>query len=239
MSRRTALVGNRLVLVGAVLYLLEWVAIIGAGVGVPLGATASAHDVLAGYAGHADALGWAAGWFAVVELGRVLLMVGLRSALAESERPHRLMDVAVAAMAVSVALEVVVYAVSAGASWSLAHGGSLATTRALDAVAFQTNLTVYGPIGVSLLCAGVAMWCSGLFARALSGLGLVAGLLFTVMGLALEAPRFAQAVQAISAAALIMWIWMVWTGVVTWRARPRVARPRGADDTSTYDLTTA
>lgn len=217
---RPVLAGNRLVLPGAVLYLLEWVAIIAAGVGVPLGAGTSAHEVTAAYAGHADALGWAAGWFGVVLIGRVLLMVGLRSALAASGRSQPLMDMAVITMAVSVALEVMVYAVAEGASWSLDYGGSLATTRALDAVAFQTNRTLYGPLGVSVLCAAIAMWRSGLFSRVLVGLGAIAGAVFTVIGLVLVAPRFAGAADPLSAAALLMWAWMLWTGAVAWRARP-------------------
>lgn len=217
--RSTDLAGNRLVLTGAVLYLLEWVAIVAASVGVPLGATASTHDVTSAYAGHTEALGWAAGWFSVVLLGRVLLMVGLRSALSRSGRGHPLMDAAVAAMAVSVTLEIVVYAVTAGASWSLTHGGSLATTRALDAVAFQANETIYGPLGVSVLCAAVAMWRSGLFSQVLSGFGVVSGAAFTIMGIAFVAPRFAGIAGALSAAALPLWIWMIWTGVVAWRAR--------------------
>jgi hypothetical protein len=235
---RPALAGNRLVLAGAVLYLLEWVAIIVAAVGVPLGATASAHDLAAAYAGHSDALGWAAGWFCVVELGRVLLMLGLRSALAATGRTHPLMDLAVIAMAVSVALEIVVYAVAAGASWSLDNGGSLATTRALDAVAFQTNMTLYGPAGVSVLCAALAMWRSGAFSRALAGLGAVGGSLLIVIGLALVAPRFSGAADAFSSAALLMWVWMLWTGVVVWRARPRADQATGRNP-SLDDLTIA
>jgi hypothetical protein len=214
-----SLAGNRLVLIGAVLHLLEWVAIMVGGVGVPLGAAATDHDLSNAYAGHADALAWAVGWFCVVELGRVILMVGLRSALAEPGRDNTLMDVAVVAMAVSVALEVVVYAVAAGAAWALDQGGSLATTRALDASAFITNQTLYGPLGVSVLCAAIAMWRSGLFARALCALGVLGGSVFTVLALGLVGPRFTGIADAASAAALPMWIWMVWTGVVVWRAR--------------------
>src|SRR5690348_12236251 len=88
----TPLVGNRLVLTGAVLYLLEWVAIIAAGVSVPVGATAGAHDVISAYAGHADAIGWSAGWFCVVEVGRLLVMVGLRAALPDAGRLRPLLD---------------------------------------------------------------------------------------------------------------------------------------------------
>jgi hypothetical protein len=234
-----------MVLTGAVLCLLEWVAIIGAGVSTPLGADATPHDLAIGYAGHADALGWAAGWFCVVLLGRVLLMAGLRSALHRPGHADGLMDVAVVAMAVSVALEVLVYGVVAAAGWSLAHGGSLTTVGSLDAVAFEVNRTLYGPMGVSVLCAGLAMWRSGSFGRVLSALALVVGAAFSILGLAFGAPRFAGAADALSAAALPWWVWMIRTGVVVWRAdRFRagsdadVARPVGSGD-STEDLALA
>ena len=227
----TPVTGNRLVLAGAVLYLLEWVAIIAAGVSIPVGATASAHDVTAAYAGHANAIGWAAGWFCVVEIGRILVMIGLRAALQESRRLRPVLDVAVIAMAVSVALEIVVYAVAAGAAWSLDRGGSADVVRALDAVSYQLNETIYGPLGVAMLCAGWVMWKSGAFNRALAILALVAGALFVLLGLAFVAPRFSGVAQGLGAGAILMWIWMVWTGVVLWRARPR-AESTTADDPS-------
>lgn len=218
---KTRLVGDRLVLVGSVLYLLEWVGIIAGHVGAPLGAGASAGAVHQAYAGSADAFGWAAGWFSVVLLGRVVLMVGVRSALVDSGRRDVLMDVAVLAMTVSVAVEVAVYAVVAGAAWYLDAGGGLATTRALDAVAYQSNEMLWGPAGVSLLCAGAAMWRSALFPRVLAGLALVAGGLLGVVGLALVAPRFADLANGLTSGALLFWVWMLWTGVLAWRATPR------------------
>jgi hypothetical protein len=216
----TPVAGNRLVLTGAVLYLLEWVAIIAAGVSIPVGASASAHDVISAYAGHANAIGWAAGWFCVVEVGRILVMVGLRAALRDVGRLRPLLDVAVVAMAVSVALEIVVYAVAAGGAWSLDNGGSSDVVRVLDAASYQLNQTIYGPLGVAMLCAGWVMWKSGAFNRVLPVLALVAGTLFTLLGLVFVAPRFSGVAQALSAGAILMWIWMVWTGVVLWRARP-------------------
>ena len=225
----TPVTGNRLVLAGAMLYLLEWVAIIAAGVSIPIGATASSHDIIAAYAGHADALGWSAGWFCVVEVGRILVMVGLRAALPDSRPLRPLLDVAVIAMAVSVALEIVVYAVAAGAAWSLGNGGSSDVARALDAVSYQLNETIYGPLGVAMLCAGWVMWKSGAFNRVLALLALVAGALFTLLGLAFVAPRFSSVAQGLGAGAILMWIWMVWTGVVLWRARPRGASTSAED----------
>lgn len=223
---KAPLVGNRLVLAGAVLYLLEWVAIIAGHVDAPLGAGASATAVHHSYLGHADSLGWAAGWFAVVLFGRVVLMVGVRRALTDSGRRDVLADLAVVAMGISVVLEVAVYAVVAGASWSVQSGG-LGTTRSLDAVAFVLNEMVFGTLGVSVLCAGLAMWRSALFPRVLPALGVASGVAAVVASLALGAPRTADVAEGVtSVAALLFWIWMLWTGVLAWRAAPHATAAR-------------
>ena len=96
----------------------------------------------------------------------------------------------------------------------------------------MTNQTIYGPIGVAVLWAAVAMLRSGLFARSLSVLGIFAGVALTVLGLALVGPRFTGIADAVSAAALPMWVWMIWTGVVVWRAR---RGPRDGDSIPTRD----
>jgi hypothetical protein len=83
------------------------------------------------------------------------------------------------------------------------------------------------------------MWRSGLYARTLSWLALVTGGLFTVMGIALVGPRFAGAGNALSLAVLPLWIWMVWTGVAAWRARPRPADIGTEEGAFKYDRTTA
>ncbi|GCD90702.1 hypothetical protein [Nocardioides sp. LS1] len=214
---RPVLVGNRLVLVGSVLYLLEWVAIIAAGIDAPLGADASTAHVTSSYSGVATSWGWAAGWFSVVLLGRVLLVLGIRAALADSGHPQRIMDFAVAAMALSVALEVATYAVTAGGAWYLDHDGSPEVVRGLDAAAVVLNSTVFGPLGVAILCSAGAMWWSGLFPRVLCGVGLVAGVGGTLMGLAAAAPTAGSAADALGIAVPLFWIWMLWTGVLCWR----------------------
>ena len=81
------LVGNRWVLVGGIVYLLEWVAIIWAGalgVGATVTRGSSTDDLrrlLRRAPGRRAAM---AGWFAVVLLGRILVFIGLRQALADS-----------------------------------------------------------------------------------------------------------------------------------------------------------
>ena len=223
-TRPSALVGNRLVLVGAVLYLLEWVAIIAASVDAPVGASVSGATLLSTYAGHADAYAWAAGWFSVVLLGRILIMTGLRTALVRSGRPQPLMDLAVGAMAVSVVIEIVTYALVAGTAWSVGHGGSAGAVRTMDSAAFVLDEMLWGALGVSLVCAGLSMWVSGLFSRILSGLAVLGGVLGVVDALAFTAPRSSGLADAVSSgAALPFWIWMLWTGVVLWRARPAPA----------------
>ncbi len=212
------LVGNRLVLTGAVLYLLEWVAIIAGPVMVPVGAEASAREFVSGYQGNTTALAWAAGWFSVVLLGRVLMMTGLRQVLNESGRPQALMDLAVPAMLASVVVEVVVYAVTAGTAWSLENQGSMETARMLDAAAWQINQMIFGPLGMAVVCAAAAMWLSGLFPKVLCVVGLVGGAAGLLTGLAFSAPELGTASAVTSAGVPLFWIWMLWTGVLCWRA---------------------
>ena len=60
-AHRAALVGTRLALSGAVLYLLEWVAIIAIPAQAPSQPGTPAAQVLADYAGHADGLAFVGG----------------------------------------------------------------------------------------------------------------------------------------------------------------------------------
>lgn len=88
---KSQLIGNRLMLTGAVMYLLEWVAIIWTiiiGVHSTAMVGKSEADILASYQGHEKAVAAMAGWFSVVLLGRILLIVGLKVSLAASGRPH-------------------------------------------------------------------------------------------------------------------------------------------------------
>ena len=176
---RETLRGNRLVLIGTALYLLEWVAIIAAGVAVPVGPDQSASDLSSAYEGRADALGWAAGWFSVTLLGRILLIVGVRASLRDSNRPQRLMDLAVAAMAVGVSVEIATYGLAAGASWAVDEGADPADLRILDSALLALNQMLFGPTGVAVLCAGLAMLASKLFHPGLCWLGIVSGAALT------------------------------------------------------------
>lgn len=220
-AARSGLVGNRWVLVGGVVYLLEWVAIIWTGVvGVGQVATrgTATEEMLASYVGHADAVWSMAGWFAVVLLGRILVFVALRQALNDSGHRHPLLDLAVSAAAVSVALEIASYGVAAAAA-TLVSSGDEAGMAAVDAAAAGLNLMIGGGLGVAIVCATYVMWRSGLFSRAVTVLGAVCGV--AIVGAQLTvAPSLQGIFDVLYFFPLVFWVWMIWVGVVCWRRTP-------------------
>ena len=212
------LVGNRWVLVGAVLYLLEWVGIIWAGAS---GATSqvvrgtSATEVVDSYAGNGDAVYSLAGLLAVVLLGRVLIFIGLRHALVDSGWSHPLLDLAVAAAAVSVTLEIASYGLAASAV-SPADAGQDALAVLVDQAGAGLNLMIGGGLGVAILCATYVMWRSRLFSMPLNILGAVSGL--AIVGAQLTiAPSLQTLFDILYFFPLVFWVWMIWAGVVCWR----------------------
>src|SRR2546423_10727363 len=138
-STRGRLVGNRIALVGTVMYFLEWVAIVSIP-SVPtdkLGQNPAA--IVAAY-GHPKAIGVAAGWFSVVLFGRVIFALGLRDAFRGLRRERLFANIAVAAMALSVAIEVISFGMTAAAAWVADAGGNQGAVVSLDAaseVVFQ------------------------------------------------------------------------------------------------------
>ena len=221
------LVGTRWVLVGAVVYLLEWVGIIGAAAAgaesqVVRGTSASA--VMDSYAGNEDAAYTLAGLLAVVLLGRVLFFVGLRHALTESGWKHPLLDLAVAAAAVSVTLEIASYGLAAAATGPAGEGEeSLAVL--VDQAGAGLNLMIGGGLGVAIVCATYVMWRSGLFSTPLTILGAVSGV--AIIGAQLTvAPSLQTLFDILYIFPLVFWVWMIWAGVVCWRATPRAPAGR-------------
>lgn len=223
-EERSRLVGNRWVLVGGVAYLLEWVAIIWLGV-LGVGETVlrggDAADLLATYGDHPDAVWTMAGWFAVVLLGRILLFVGLRAALSDSGVRHPLLDFAVAAAAVSVTLEIGSYGLAAGAT-ATADQADEAATWAIDQAAVGLNLMIAGGLGVAIVCSAWVMGRSGLFSRWLTLLGAVSGLAIVAAQLSV-APALQALFDVLFVAPVLFWVWMIWAGVVCWRAAPVAA----------------
>jgi hypothetical protein len=220
------LVGNRLVLVGAVMYFLEWVAIVSIP-SVPtdkLGRNPAA--ILAAY-GHPKAIGLAAGWFSVVLFGRVVFAIGLRDAFRGMRRERLFANVAVAAMALSVAIEVISFGTTAAAAWVVDRGADQSAVVALDAVGEVLFQLVLGPIGISVLAASVAMILSRLFPRWLGWVGVIGGSLLVAGGVIAAgglgaSGTFHDVAGALSGVPVpIVWIWMIATAVVMFRASAR------------------
>ena len=218
---------NRMALAGFVVYMLEWVAIIGASVQVPID-PASAGNLADGYVGRTGALTFAAGWFALVLAGRIVFVAGvsqtLRSSTASARVPRWLTSTASAAMAVSVAIEVTTYAITAGIAAG-ATGTTADAARALaipNAMAWTLNLLVPVGFGISVTALTAAMWLSHCFSRALTVVGLAGGVLMWGTAL-LVVPHLASPYAAVlGLGTLLSWGWMLWTGIVLWRA-PRTA----------------
>jgi hypothetical protein len=226
------LVGNRLALVGAGIYLLEWVAILASPPPGPVGPGTSAAQIEASYAGHAGPAGFAAAWFAVVLVGRILYVAAVKASLRGSPRELPLLDLAVGAMVASVVLEITSYGMVAAAA-------RLATDRAaesvvvvgLDGAAYWIDLLIWGPIGVSVVAAGLAMLRSRAFSFWLCWLAVGAGsvgILGCLLSGASAGRSWAGVADAVTGlAALGMWVWMLSTGVVLFRRGKNVSAVTG------------
>jgi hypothetical protein len=217
-TRHANCVGNRWVLVGGVVYLLEWVAILGTGLDTVVTRGLSESDLAGSYGGHVDAAAFMAGWFALVLLGRILVFVGLRRALLDSGHHHALLDLAVVAAAVSVTLEIAAYGLAVAAAETL-ESGDRAGMLLLDRAGMGLNLMITGGLGVAIVCSAYVMTRSGLFPRALNIVGWVCGV--AIVGAQLSVPQSWQGVfDSLSFFVLVFWVWMIWTGVWLWRRTP-------------------
>ena len=227
-SRRDQLVGNRLALVGTVLYFMEWIGIALLTSSLPtdrLGHNPAA--TVADYADHPGRTALVAGWFSVVLLGRVVFSVGLRSAFHGMRREFALADVALVAMAVSVAIEVIGFGLVASGAWLADAHAEAGTIVALDGAGTVLSKLVFGPLGLCVVAGSLAMLVSQLFPRWLAWLGLVAGALLTFGGIVGASAQGATgSFHDIGGAftgvpVLGFWIWMIATSIVLFRAAPR------------------
>lgn len=227
MATRPRLVGNRLALAGAVLYLLEWVAIVFIAELPTDRLGDDAGTIAAAYEGEATTTALAAGWFSFVLLGRVLFVAAVRRAFHDSGRRSTLLDFALGAMIVSVAIEVVSLGFPAAAAWIADKGSDPSAIVALDAAGSVTFLLVFAPIGVSVASAAAAMLGARLFPVWVGWLGVVAGVLVIAGGIIGAAALGDDGgfhdlgEQPTNVGALVFWIWMLATAVILWRRTPR------------------
>lgn len=180
-SSRRQLVGNRIALAGTALYFLEWVAIVLIP-SVPTDKLGRNPEAIVAAYDHPKAIGVAAGWFSVVLLGRIVFSIGLRDAFRGLRRERLFANIAVAAMALSVAIEVISFGMTAAAAWVADAGGDQSAVVTLDAASEVVFELVFGPIGVSVLVGSIAMVLSRLFPRWL-GVGVVGGSMLVVGGI--------------------------------------------------------
>jgi hypothetical protein len=215
--------GTRLALAGAILYFLEWVVIIPAGTTGPASLGTKSAAVVSLYAGHAGWQEFMAGWFSLVLLGRIVFIAALRGVLRQAPRELPLADIALAAMTVSVLLEISAYGVAAGAGYLAAHSGSNAAVVGLDGAANWLDGILWAPAGLSIVTSALAMLRSGYFPRWLCWVGLASGTAGAIYGAlagpALVASGTSQNVFQIANGLMVLsfWIWMLATAILLFR----------------------
>lgn len=228
MAPRAQLVGTRLALAGALLYLSEWV-VIPFVADLPtddLGEDASA--IAAAYAGHGTELAFIAGWLSFALLGRVVFVAALRSTLRDSPRALTLADIALGAMILSVAIEVVQLALVATAGWLAEAEADAGSIVGLDAAGTVLFGVILAPIGASVLASSAAMLVSGLFPRWLGWLGVITGALVVAGGVVSTTGAgdtgtlhdLADPLTGVPVA--LFWLWMIATSIVLLRSAPPV-----------------
>lgn len=213
-----------LVLAGLALYLSEFIGMAIAG-GYPGNEPGTAPDLVgAAYAGLAEGSGFLVGWMALVLTGRILILVGLRQLLtdrATGDRGSALLDWAVAAMTVSVALEVASVAATAAAAGLVADGVDPAAVIAVDRIAWFLGVGVTAPGGLAALLVAVAMWRHRGFGTVLPAAGVLIGAVMLAGGLLSGAPSTYPIASLLSIGVLVWWLWVLAAGIIALRGSRR------------------
>ena len=178
----------------------------------------SANDLLVSVTGNEKELMLMAGWFSLVLMGRILIIIGLKNSLAASGRSHPIMDFAVVVMAISITFEVLAYTFFATASLlGATHPEGMV---ALEWTSGALNGLTVGSLRVSVFCSAWAMFRSELIPKALPILGMVAGIPLAVAALFI-APSLSNIGAGLTVGAPLFWIWMLWTGILLWKKAPK------------------
>jgi Domain of unknown function (DUF4386) len=223
MAARVEHAGTRVALLGAVLYLSEWLVIpFVPDVPTDTLGDATAEGIAAAYDGHGTQLAFLAGYLAVALLGRVVFVAALRSVLT-GVRERLWAEIALAVMTIGVAIEIVQLGLVAAAGWLAEAGAAPEAILAFDAAGTVLFTLIVATTGAAVVSASLAMVISRQFPRWIAWLGLVAGALVTFGGIVgttgagdtgtlhdLADPLTGPPVAA-------FWLWMLATSVVLFR----------------------
>ena len=211
------LIGNRLALIGAIWYLLEWVVIFGFASTMRPEVTKTS-ELIAYYSSNARNLIIAAALFTLIEPGRIAFLAGLRSALRQTERVIGLADLALGLMVMSVVVEIARYALDAAAGRMATAGGNASGVLSLVYAGDALELLIPPAVALSMFVAALAQLRSRQFPAWLW----VPGLLLAaagIVGSTIAAANVENNSQAgvLGAWILGLWIWMLATGVILFR----------------------
>ncbi|MGN6576201.1 MAG: hypothetical protein ACTHKG_10960 [Nocardioides sp.] len=219
--------GNRVALAGALLYLGEWVvlALFRAG-GPVLPESVQGRALVEAYTSDPGNQSVTAGALGIVLLGRLGFAAGVVGALWRVGRSQALLAWALAAMVVSVVVEIACYGIAGAAGWRADHGAGVEELTSLNALAMWLDGLLFGPFGLSVALLAVVMLRSAAFARWLCWVGLVSGACLVVYGpfsvrwLTMTGTT-ASVVDTLSTLGIVgSWVWMLTTGVVLFRRTP-------------------
>jgi hypothetical protein len=132
---------------------------------------------------------------------------------------------AVAAMAISVAVELLAMAFVAGATVLADRGADDAVVQQLDVMGGVTWMLIFGPAAIAVLLSSWAMLRTRTFPTWISVVGLVGGAALIVSA-ALSGPGYLHdgAARGIAAATqggiALMWLWMLAAGIFLVRRAP-------------------
>ena len=219
--------GNRLALVGAILYLLEWAFIIPSGVRPPMEGSAAA-EIVAAYA--AQPLSGIAFMFAglcVALLGRIAFSAGVRNALRQTNETRSLADFAFGAMVVSVVLELASEVLRIVTTQLAAQDADSGLVVALHEIGRGLFFPVGAALGTAILASSLAMLLSRDFPRWLGLLGVVTGGLW--IGSAFYMALNNAVIGALTGPAWLAWaVWLLSTGIILFRRAGPLALRRSA-----------
>lgn len=216
------LIGNRMMLSGALLFISSLVAQgVSYNYGVPSYAEfgLSADELIDSFKGDETLIAVMAGFYGLLAIGRILMIMALKNALTASGRAHPIMEFAVVTMTISVAFEILNYTLYASvAQLGAAHPEGM---WALASISGKLNLLMFAFIGVSVLCSSWAMLRSELFPKVLLILGVIAGIPLALSSL-FASPSLDETAWLLTAVgARLLIIWILWVSFLVWRKAPK------------------